>query len=153
MSLEPTLDNIKKRFEEGNIDSALLDLQSAEEIKSRDFRIFFYYGRCYIKKEEFKKAVNYLEKAFNLNPIGYIAFYLAKAYLLNDQFSKAVEYIDDALQLHISERVQAGLNYFKAGGLLELGNKEESLKAAQKAVDLKPENQEYQKVLHQLQNI
>ena len=153
MSLEPTLDNIKKRFEEGNIDSALLDLQSAEEIKSRDFRIFFYYGRCYIKKEDFKKAVNNLEKAFNLNPIGQIAFYLAKAYLLNEQFSKAVEYIDDVLQLEISERVRAGLNYFKAGGLLELGDKEESLKAAQEAVDLNPENQEYQKVLHQLQNI
>jgi len=153
MSLEPTLDNIKRSFEEGNIDIALLNLQSGEEIKSRDFRIFFYYGRCYIKKEKFNKAVNYLEKAFDLNPIGYIAFYLAKAYLLNNDISKAVDFIDDVLQIHISERVRAGLNYFRAGGLLELGNKEESLKAAQKAVDLRAENQEYQKVLQYLKEI
>ncbi|TFF89239.1 MAG: DUF3808 domain-containing protein [Promethearchaeota archaeon] len=150
MSLDPLLEDAKKSFNEGNIETALGDLDSAEKINSTDFRIYFYYGRCYIRKNEFEKAVEKLEKAYKMNPIGHVSFYLAKAYVLNDQFSKTVEFINSAFKLGISNKIRAGLNYFKAGALLELGKKEKSIKAAEKAAELMPENAEYQRILEYL---
>lgn len=65
-------------------------------------------------------------------------------------FLKAVEFIDDFLKMDLSERVRADLNYFKLGALLELGNMVVSIRAAERAAELAPDNDEYQKILNHL---
>lgn len=150
MSLEPVLEHVKKNFQEGDIDKALGDLKIAKEITSRDFRIFFYYGRCFIKKGDFGNAIENLEEAYKLNSVGHVTFYLAKAYLLNGNYLKALNLIESTIKLGISDRLRAGLNYFEAGAYRELGKRDESIKAAEKAVKFAPNNEEYQSTLNNL---
>jgi tetratricopeptide (TPR) repeat protein len=150
MSLEPILDSVKKNLNAGEIDTALLDLKSAKGMAPDDFRVYYYYGRCYIKKKNYESAIENLEKAYDMNPIGLVAYYLAMTYVTSDQYQKAVDFIEDALELEMSDNIRAGINYFKSGSYMELGDKDKAIEAAEKAVELNQESEQYQSHLDYL---
>jgi len=150
MSLEPILDSVVKNLKAGDIDTALLDLKSAKGMAPDDFRVYYYYGRCYLKKKDYEKAIDNLEKAHEMNPMGQTTYYLGMAYVTSDNYSKAVEFIEEGMELDLSDNIRAGLNYLKSGSHMELGEKEKAIEAAEEAVKLVPDNKEYNKHLNYL---
>jgi tetratricopeptide (TPR) repeat protein len=150
MSLQPILDSVRKNLKSGDIDTALLDLKSAKNMAPDDFRIYYYYGRCYLKKKQYEDAIKNLEKAYDMNPIEQVSYYLGRAYVVGDKYQEAVEFIEQVLGEDLSKNIAAALNYYKSGSHMELGEKDKAIEAAEQAVELSPDNEDYQKHLDYL---
>jgi len=128
----------------------LLDLQTAKGMAPDDFRVHYYYGRCYLETKELPKAIDHLKKAFEQNTSGQIGYYLALAFVRNKEWQNAVITAEKALQNEDSTFVQAALHYLKSGAHVELGQKEDALASAEKCVELNPEDADYKKHLERL---
>lgn len=152
MSLEPVLESVEKNLNEGNIKYALLDLKTAKGMAPDDFRVYYYYGRCYLETQEYDKAIGNLEKAYDMNPLGQISYFLALAYVRNKDWQNAVEIAEDGLAKDPSDMIKGALNYLKSGAHIELGEKKKALAAAEKAVEIKPDDEDYKKHLELLKS-
>jgi tetratricopeptide (TPR) repeat protein len=152
MSLEPILNSVEKNLKEGKIKYALLDLKTAKGIAPEDFRVSYFYGRCYLEQKEYDKAIESLEKAYEKSPIGQISYFLAMAYVRNKNWKKAVEIANKGIEKDPSDVVKGALYYLKSGAHIELGEKDEALTAAEKCVEINPNEEDYKKHLERLKN-
>ncbi|MEA2071579.1 MAG: tetratricopeptide repeat protein [Asgard group archaeon] len=147
MSLEPILQSVEKNLKEGNIKYALLDLKTAKGMPPNDFRVFYYYGRCYLEKNDYDKAVTNLKKAYEMNPLGQISYFLAMSYVRNKNWKNAVAIAEDGLEKGPSDTIKGALYYLKSGAHIELGENEKAISSAEKAVEINPDDTDYQKHL------
>ncbi|MBD3192493.1 MAG: tetratricopeptide repeat protein [Candidatus Heimdallarchaeota archaeon] len=152
MSLEPVLESVEKNLNEGNIKYALLDLKTAKGIAPDDFRVYYYYGRCYLETKEYDDAIGNLEKAYNMNPLAQISYFLALAYVRNKDWQNAVEIAEDGLTKDPSDTIKGALYYLKSGAHIELGEKKKAIAAAEKAVEVDPDNEDFKKHLELLKS-
>lgn len=150
MSVEPVLKSAWNNFKDGDIKTALLDLKTAKGMAPDDYRVYYYYGRCYLKTDENEKAIENLNKAFEMNSTGLISYFLARAYVRTKNWQKAVEITDEGLEKDSTNQIKGALNYLKSGAHMELGQKEEAIKAAEKAVEFSPEDEDFKKHLNYL---
>ncbi|MBD3228668.1 MAG: tetratricopeptide repeat protein [Candidatus Lokiarchaeota archaeon] len=150
MSVEPVLKSAWKSFKEGDIKTALLDLKTAKGMAPDDYRVYYYYGRCYLKTKDNDKAVENLNKAFEMNPTGQISYFLGRAHVRKKDWQKVVEVAEKGLEKSTSDQVKAAINFLKSGAHMELGQKDEAINAAQKAVELSPEDEDFKKHLEYL---
>ena len=80
----------------GNYDSALKLFLKANNFNPSNSLLNFYIGVCYYNSAQKYKALEYVEKAYNLNPnlivkeLKDIRFYLARAYHLNYKFDSHI---------------------------------------------------------------
>jgi tetratricopeptide (TPR) repeat protein len=150
MSLEPVLKSVEKNLKEGNIKYALLDLKTAKGMAPDDFRVYYYYGRCYLENNEYDKAIKNLKKALEINPNGQISYFLSMAYVRNKNWKEAVSVAEEALKKDYSDMIKGALNYLKSGAHIELGEKDKALAAAQKCVEINPDDEDYKKHLERV---
>ena len=102
----------------------------------------------YEEKQDYKKSLEYAEKAYNENPYNIeLSVNLARKYLLNEKYKEA---IDIYLNLLKFKKNEAGY-YYSIGFLYDkTGNKKNALEYVKKAVLLDPNNQKYKQFLSKL---
>ncbi|MHA1379943.1 MAG: tetratricopeptide repeat protein [Candidatus Helarchaeota archaeon] len=152
MSLEPILNSVMKNLKAGKIDLALLDLKSAKGMAPNDPRVYYYYARCYIKSRKYPEAIENLKKSIELStdgiPMSY--YYLGFSYIKNKEWQNGVEIINKGLKQDLPEVAVPAMYYYKSGALMELGKIKEAIEAAEKAVQLKPDDEDYKSHLDYL---
>lgn len=153
VSLENLLKSVQKNLNDGNVKYALLDLKSAEGMAPDDWRVAYYYGRCYLSNGDYDKAVTKFKKAHAVQPLPEVSYFLAMSHIKSKQWEDAIETADAALAKDPSDTTtKAALHYIKSGANMELGNLEEAISAAETAVELVPNDKDYQTHLERLKN-
>ncbi|TFG12377.1 tetratricopeptide repeat protein [Candidatus Thorarchaeota archaeon] len=153
MSLEPILKKVQKNLNEGNVKIALLDLKSAEGMAPDDWRVAYYYGRCYLETGEIDKAIEHFKKAHSVQPLPEISYFLAMSYVKNKSWDDAASVADTALQNDMDDlTTKAALYYIKSGASMEKNKLDDAIAAAEKAVELVPNDEQYKTHLEPLKN-
>ncbi len=153
MSLENLLKSVQKNLNNGNVKYALLDLKSAEGMAPNDWRVAYYYGRCYLSNGDYEQAIAKFKKAHSVQPLPEVSYFLAMSFIKNKQWQDAIAIADAALERDPEDTTtKAALNYIKSGANMELGNLDEAISAAENAVELSPDDKDYQTHLERLKN-
>ncbi|MHA1384477.1 MAG: tetratricopeptide repeat protein [Candidatus Helarchaeota archaeon] len=107
---------------------------------------------CKSLGKKYSEAIENLKKAVELSPddIPMSYYYLGFAYIKNKEWQNAIDIIDQGLQKDLQNIAIAAMFYYKSGALMELGRIEEAIQAAEKAVELKPDDADYKKHLEYL---
>ncbi|MBD3160353.1 MAG: tetratricopeptide repeat protein [Candidatus Lokiarchaeota archaeon] len=151
MSLQNLLESVQKNIDEGNIKYALLDLKSAKGMAPDDWRVAYYYGRCYLETGELDKAIDNLKKAHDAQPIPTVSYFLANAYVRNKNWPEAATVAEGALAQEVGDTVtEAALNYILSGANMEQGNLDKAIAAAETAAELQPQDDDYKTHLERL---
>ncbi|MGV9169610.1 MAG: tetratricopeptide repeat protein [Promethearchaeia archaeon] len=152
MSFENLLESVQKNLNEGNVKQALLDLKSAKGMAPDDWRVAYYYGRCYLQTGELDEAIENLKKAHDALPIPTVSYFLANAYVRNKNWSDAAAIAEGALSQDMDNTVtEAALNYIASGANMDQGNLDKAIAAAENAVELVPDDEDYKTHLERLQ--
>lgn len=102
----------------------------------------------YEEKQDYKKSLEYAQKAYNENPYNIeISVNLARKYLLNKKYEEA---IDIYLKLLKLKKNESGYYYSIAFLYDKLGDKENALSFAKKAVEINSNNEKYKQLLSKL---
>ncbi|MDH5717629.1 MAG: hypothetical protein OEZ22_08310 [Spirochaetia bacterium] len=113
------------KTKEGHIETAIKWFQKALE-KDKNFELsHIELSRCYLYKKDFKKSIDYIENAINLNENNPISFSLAGEIILstNNNYKQALEYFEKSYA--ISNSIPETL-FFLAKTHKKLGNEEKS---------------------------
>ena len=139
--LNPTAENLAERV---RILNKIGDFETVENIEHMNFEfnseIYYHFAVAHYQKQDYKKAIDYLEKAKSINKDDEkIEIFLAEIYYLNNEFEKSKE-----LFLKYKEHVNNALvmNYL---GLFKLDENrvEEAIEYLGVAVKLEPQNAKY----------
>ena len=135
----------QKRFDE-----AEEILKKSVEINNDKYLIYANLSLIYEEKQDYKKSLEYAQKAYNLNPYDIdICVNLARKYLLNEKYQEAIDVYLDLLKI---KRNEPGY-YYSIGVLYDkMGDKQKSLEFAEKAVQIDQNNQKYKQFLLKLLN-
>jgi tetratricopeptide (TPR) repeat protein len=153
LSLEPILKSIQKNLNEGNVKLALLDLKSAKGMAPDDWRVAYYYGRCYLETGKIDKAIEHFKKAHSEQPLPQVSYFLAMSYVKQKSWADTVSVADTALQNDIDDvTTEAALYYIKSGANMEQNKLDDAIAAAEKAVELVPNDEQYKTHLERLKN-
>ncbi|MCX7765130.1 MAG: tetratricopeptide repeat protein, partial [Candidatus Sumerlaeia bacterium] len=124
------------------------ELKAAEELFQRlltlepnNANLYIQVAKLLIEQKQWNSAINYLEQAYKLQPDNNDIFVtLFESYYRQDQLDKAETILNQALEI---SKNKEGL-YALLGALLRVqGKLTEALAAFEKAISLKPDNQEY----------
>jgi len=153
LSLEPILKSVQKNLNEGNIKLALLDLKSAKGMAPDDWRIAYYYGRCYLETGEIDKAIDHFKKAHSVQPLPEVSYFLAMSYVKHKSWADAASVAETALENDVDDvTTKAALYYIKSGASMEQNKLDDAIAAAEKAVELVPSDEQYKTHLERLKN-
>jgi tetratricopeptide (TPR) repeat protein len=86
-------------------DSALIYLSIAEKIKPNDIWLNIEMGQAYWGKNEYNKALHYLQKAYELtanDPLPDIGFFIGRVFLDIGEYSRARKYFQESLNIEPS---------------------------------------------------
>jgi len=119
------------------------------KINPRNATPYFGLGQALLKKNDYRQAIGYLEKAIEISHYksAFMTPELGYAYFLNGDLQKAWEYVTFALQY--DPNCAAG-HYYSGFLLLHEGKTLQARQAFEKAVQLYPGNPEYRRALEAL---
>ncbi|MBR1943550.1 tetratricopeptide repeat protein [bacterium] len=139
--LNPTAENLAEKI---RILNKIKDFETVENLEHINFdfdaEIYYQFAVAHYQKEDYKKAIEYLEKAKSMQPdTEKFETLLAEIYYLNNEFEKSKELF---FKFKNNEENALIMNYL---GLFKLDeNKvEEAIEYLSKAVKLEPQNSKY----------
>ena len=125
----------------GKFSEALIDIDSSFSIDTSNKKINYYYGKIYLLKKEYKKAIQYTNKAIINNPRDAAAYdQRAIANMGLEHFTNAI--VDDNIAIKIDSLKQ--IFYTNRGfAKLKLKEYEEAIKDFNNSLRLEPNQKAY----------
>ena len=131
----------------GDVEDGIASLTKAGELNPGSAEIFATLGDTYQKITKFHEALNAYQRATVIEPDNVNHTICAGLYaIFTGQHETASEYLEQALEKNsVIPQIHYGLGVIKA----ETGNKKEAVKFMHKALELDPENPEYNRLVQE----
>jgi len=129
-------------------DEAEVLLRKSIELNKNKELAYALLSLIYEEKQDYKKSLEYAEKAYNENPYNIeLSVNLARKYLLNEKYQESI-----AVYLNLLKFKKNEAGYYYSIGFLydKIGNKEKAFEYVKKAVLLDTNNRKYKQFLSKL---